>query len=105
MQLLGARNPDHAFKVLFVGYPGEDQMLDALQGEVFKAWLPATADKPPGREWEGDNRRWDQILEPWTLAVHSGDRITRTYEDSLQLSDGGEPRPGWRERLRRWLKV
>jgi hypothetical protein len=105
MQLLHARNPDHAFKLLFVGYDGEDQMLDALSGEVFKAWAPAVVDKPAGREWEGDNARWDEILRPWPLAVHGGDRITRTYEDSLPASSDKAPPPTWRNRLRRWLKV
>jgi hypothetical protein len=105
-QLLRARSPDHAFRLLFVGYDGEDQMLDALKDEVFKAWIPAIADKPAGREWEGDNARWDQILRPWPLSVHGGDRITRTYDESLSLAaDEPAPSKSWPERIRGWLKV
>ncbi len=105
MQLLRARNPAHAFKLLFVGYDGEDQMLDALQGEVFKAWAPMTADKPQDRQWEGDNRRWDEILKPWSLTVHGGDRIARTEHDGRETPDPDGHAVAWGERLRRWLKL
>jgi hypothetical protein len=46
---------------------GEDRMLEGLRVGV-KAWVPAAADKPAGREWEGD------------------DGITRTLE-------GNDPEP------------
>ena len=80
---LSRANPDHRFKILFAGYDGEDQHLGALEGEVFKAWLPWVIDKPADRQWEGDDRRWDQILAPWPLVPHGEDRITRTFDESL----------------------
>jgi len=89
MQLLRTRNPGHALKLLFVGADGEDQMLEGLKGEVFKAWVPVTADKPAGREWEGDDTGWDHVLEPWLLTIHGGDRIMRTLEDD-EMAPMGE---------------
>lgn len=83
MGLLRRADPKHAFQILFVGNDGEDQTLSALEGEVFKAWTPIAPDKEPGHEWEGHNQGWQQALAPWTLTVHGGDRITRTYEESL----------------------
>ena len=97
MRLLGARSADHRFKVLFVGYEGEDQMLDALAGEVFKAWMPAAVDKSPAQQWEGDNGAWDKMLEPWSLVVHGGDRIVPREADN----EDPAPLRGW---LRRWLR-
>jgi hypothetical protein len=104
MQLLRARNPDHAFKLLFVGFDGEDQMLDALKEDVFKAWIPMTVDKPPNLQWEGDNAHWDRILESWRLTIHGDDRITRTVQESLEAEAPPPPRT-WRSRLARWLKA
>jgi hypothetical protein len=101
MQLLKARSADHAFKLLFVGYEGEDQMLDPLKDDVFKGWTPLAAAKPSGLAWEGDNESWDHILAPWPLTIHGGDRITRTVEESVAL----EPPPlTWRQRVAGWLR-
>jgi hypothetical protein len=95
--LLRQADPDHAFQILFVGYDGEDQTLSALEGEVFKAWTPMAPDKEPGHEWEGHNQAWEEALAPWALTVHGGDRITRTYEESLT------PPPLQRTGRRGWL--
>jgi hypothetical protein len=113
MELLRVHNPDHAFKILFVGGDDEDQMLAALEGEVFKAWTPMQPDKPAERAWEGDDARWDDILEPWRLGLHGGDRITRTFDESLEgqdQDDAGEAgsaseiaASSWTNRLRGWL--
>jgi hypothetical protein len=99
--LLRRRNPDHAFKVLFVDREGQDQMLDAFAGEVFKGWTPATPAKPAGRDWEGDDAAWDLILSGWTLGVHGGDRITRTFDESLHQAAAPPPplRGSWLRRL------
>jgi hypothetical protein len=102
--LLRRKNPDHAFKLLFVGYPGEtDQVLSALEGEVFKGWAPLEANKSPDRAWEGDDDAWDAILKGWTLTVHGGDRITRTFDESLERAEPTPPAPrkGWLRRLLR----
>jgi hypothetical protein len=82
MDLLRARNPRRAFKILYVGYAGEDQWLEDVKGEVFKAWAPLRVDKPDHRQWEGDNQSWDKILEAWDLTVHGGDRIVRHEDDN-----------------------
>jgi hypothetical protein len=82
-ELLRRRNRDHAFKLLFVGYEGEDQHLGALEGEAFKAWTPQASGKAAERAWEGDDGAWDAILKDWPLALHGGDRISRTFDESL----------------------
>jgi hypothetical protein len=99
--LLRRRNPDHAFKLLFVGFEGEDQMLEGLRGEVFKAWVPAAPDKPADRAWEGDDGRWDQILRDWTFSDRAAERITRTFDESLAGADAPPAVP--RGSFRRWL--
>lgn len=80
--LLKAANPDHAFKILFVDIEGSDQWLNALEGLVYRGWLPEQADKPAGREWEGDDQRWASILAPFQLTVHGADQITRTFDEA-----------------------
>ena len=82
-ELLRHRNRGHAFKLLFVGSEGEDQHLGALEGEAFKGWTPRESGKPPERAWEGNDHAWDVILKDWPLAPHGGDRITRTFDESL----------------------
>lgn len=69
-------------KLMFVGYDGEDQMLDALRGEVFKSWAPLRADKPDDRQWEGDDARWDAVLAPFKLIL-PGVRLPKTFDESL----------------------
>jgi hypothetical protein len=103
VNLLRGASPDHAFKMLFVGYDGDDQMLDALAGEVFKAHAPLQTSKPPGRAWEGEDAAWDRVLESWNLTVHGGDRITRTFDESLERHEPAPqvPRKGWLRRLLR----
>jgi hypothetical protein len=81
IELLGAHHPEHQFKLLFVGEPGDDQMLGALEGQVFKAWAPLRGGKTADRRWEGDDASWDPILADWPLTVHGGDRITRTFAE------------------------
>jgi hypothetical protein len=80
-ELLRRHSPDHAFKILFVGYEGDDQMLKALEGKVFKGCVPYVAGKPPEREWEGHDASWNRILADWTLVVHGGDRIARSLDE------------------------
>jgi hypothetical protein len=67
LDLLRARNPAHDARLLFVDFDGEDQHLDALEGQVFRGWLPLKPDKPADRVWEGDDARWSQILAPFRL--------------------------------------
>lgn len=84
IELLKRKNPGHDCKILFVGYPGEtDQWMTALEGTVFKAWIPLTSDKSADRQWEGQDQGWDEALKDWRLTVHGGDRITRTFDESL----------------------
>ncbi len=86
IELLKGRNPAHDFKILFVGYPGEtDQVLSALEGEVFKAWIPLAAPaKPADRQWEGQDGGWDIALKDWPLTIHGGDRISRTFDEAAE---------------------
>lgn len=85
IDLLKRKNPAHDFKVLFVGHPGEtDQWMTALESTVFKAWAPLGAPaKPADRQWEGPDEGWDAMLADWTLTVHGGDRIARSFDESL----------------------
>jgi hypothetical protein len=105
MALLRARNPDHRFKLLFIGTDGEDQHLGALEGDVFKAWTTLGApDKPADRQWEGHDARWDELLAPWSLTLHGDDNITRTFDESLPpepeiAAPGPAPARGWLSRL------
>lgn len=101
MELLRRRNRDHAFKLLFVGYEGEDQTLTALEGEVFKAWTPFDTQKPVGHEWEGNNLGWERVLAPWSLTVHGGDRIVRLLSDNAEppLAGPAPAKRGWLRRL------
>jgi hypothetical protein len=69
LQLLSARNPQHQPKLLFVDAEGQDQTLTALEGEVFRGWLPLQPDKPDHRRWEGDDAGWTRILAPFNLRL------------------------------------
>lgn len=69
MQLLGRGHPEHHVRILYVGQPIEDQMLDALGESVIKAWVPLPQSKPAERLWEGDDAPWDAVLAPFTLAA------------------------------------
>lgn len=81
MGLLQAANPEHQFKLLFVDYDGLDQWLAALDGEVYRAWVPeVAASKPADRAWEGDDERWAGLLAPFTLT--GADRIRKTFDET-----------------------
>jgi hypothetical protein len=100
IDLLKRRNPAHEVKILFVGAPGEtDQWMTALDGTVFKAWIPLTADKPADRQWEGQDAGWDAALEDWRLTIHGGDRISRTYDESVLLKPARNLVQDWLHRL------
>jgi hypothetical protein len=98
--LLRRHSPDHAFKILFVGYEGDDQMLKALEGEVFKGWVPYASGKPTDREWEGHDASWDRILADWNLVIHGGDRIARSL-DEMPTAAPEPVKTGWFDRFRR----
>lgn len=87
--LLAAGHPDHRFRLLYVGYEGEDQMLGGAGDLVVKAWTPAAPDKPPARVWEGDDATWEAILRPFDLKPHHPDWITRTALESLDAPASG----------------
>jgi hypothetical protein len=102
--LLRKHNRDHAFKLLFIGYEGEDQMLAALENDVFKGWIPHASGKPAGREWEGHDASWDRILAGWRLAVHGGDRITASIDD-IQTEPPPPVGRGWFDSFRRLFRA
>jgi hypothetical protein len=106
MDLLRARNPDHALKLLFVGYDGEDQNLDGLRGQAFKAWVPLESGKPADRAWEGDNPAWDALLQPWSLTIHGGGPIPRTHDDVAPPKTGAAQGVlgAFADRIRRWAR-
>lgn len=82
---LSAGSPDHRFKILYVGLDGEDQWMEALDGEVFKAWTTAVPDKAPDRAWEGDDGRWTALLAGFPLRSTKG-TVPRTFDESLAPS-------------------
>lgn len=92
LELLGGDRPGRDVKLLFVDYDGQDQMLDALEGRVFRGWVPAQADKPADRQWEGDDARWDGILRPFDLRLPGG-RLPKTFEASLAAKTPSAPPP------------
>jgi hypothetical protein len=95
IELLKRRNRAHDFKILFVGYPGEtDQWMTALEGTVFKAWIPLGSDKPADRRWEGPDEGWNPALRDWPLTIHGGDRISRTFDESLAPPAPAKPAAG-----------
>ena len=70
--LLAARSPQHRFRLLFVDFDGDSQIIAPVNGaQVFKGWVPLVPHKPPERRWEGDDAHWDAILEPFRLGRHA----------------------------------
>lgn len=106
LALLNAGQPGRDVKVLYVGEPGEDQWLAPLEGQVFTAWAPLSADKPAGRRWEGDDAPWDAVLDPIDLVPHDASWIGRTLDDSIARAEpasthAASPRTGLRGLLQK----
>ncbi len=72
--LLGARSPEHRFKLLFVDVEGAvNQVLSGVAAPTFKGWLPPGCDKPAERVWEGPDGPWDAVLGQFDLGMSGMD--------------------------------
>jgi hypothetical protein len=64
-----ARAARHPFRILFAG--SDPTHAEALAREPYfdVRILPSAVDKPPGRDWEGDDAQWQAILDSYELRM------------------------------------
>jgi hypothetical protein len=99
LELLRAKSPDHKFHLLLVGSEGDKADYSSLDGLVTKAFRKSDPEKPPNRDWEGNDDAWDLVLAPYRFTFH--DRGPPATAAAPMAADPTERKPSLFERLLR----